>query len=55
VLYVIKDDAAAPVDFGDDIDTPFTFYRFALSKEELWSIGSKDVVSFDGQRWTRID
>jgi hypothetical protein len=56
LLYVLKDGVLAPVDYGnDDIDIPFSFYRFAASEKELWTIGSKDVMRFDGVTWSRID
>jgi hypothetical protein len=54
VLYALKDGKLAPVDFGE-ADIPFTFYRFALSQDSLISIGSKDVMRFDGTVWSRID
>ncbi|HVO48906.1 MAG TPA: hypothetical protein VMT29_21495, partial [Steroidobacteraceae bacterium] len=54
VLYALKDDELAAVDYGD-ADIPFSFYRFIVSESELITIGSKDVMRFDGQAWTRID
>ena len=54
VLYALKDGNVAPVDFGDT-DIPFSFYRFVVSEDSLVTIGSKDVMRFDGTTWTRID
>jgi hypothetical protein len=55
LLYFIDGDALVPVDFGDDIDIPFSFYRFLLLSDRLITIGAKDVMSFDGKTWSRID
>ncbi len=54
VLYVLRDGQMAPVDYGDD-DIPFSFYRFSVSPAELWTIGSKDAMRFDGTTWSRLD
>ncbi len=54
VLYALKDGEIAPVDFGP-VPIPFSFYRFAVSEDSLITIGSKDVMRFDGQSWSRID
>jgi hypothetical protein len=54
VLYALKDGKIAPVDFGD-ADIPFSFYRFIVTETSLITIGTKDVMRFDGTSWTRID
>ena len=54
VLYALKDGELAPVDFGET-NIPFSFYRFAASDEYLLTIGSKDVMRFDGNTWSRVD
>jgi hypothetical protein len=40
------------VDFGKD--SPKTSYQLSAAPDVLWSIGRKDVVSFDGKKWTRV-
>jgi hypothetical protein len=54
VLYELKGKKLTPVDFGDT-EIPFSFYRFAQSATEMWTIGTKDVMRFDGEEWSRID
>jgi hypothetical protein len=54
VLYALKNGQIAPVDFGP-VSIPFSFHRFALSDDKLISIGAKDVMSFDGKNWSRVD
>jgi hypothetical protein len=36
-------------------DQAKTCYDLVVDQGVLWSIGAKDVLSFDGQAWTRID
>lgn len=36
-------------------DKPATCLRLTAADGVMWSIGAKDVLSFDGQTWTRID
>ncbi len=36
-------------------DKPKTCLRLSTADGVLWSIGAKDVLSFDGKTWTRID
>lgn len=53
-LYTYDDEnGLVAVDFG--MDTPSSCYRFSSAEGVLWSIGSDDVFSFDGQKWTRVD
>lgn len=52
-LFVLKDDKLELVDLGNDF--PSTFYHLSSNNGVLWSIGRKDVMSYDGNTWTRID
>jgi hypothetical protein len=36
-------------------DQPETCYHLSAHDGVLWSIGRKDIMSFDGKRWTRIE
>jgi hypothetical protein len=54
VLYVLRNGEMAPADYGDE-DIPFSFYRFTATPDVLWTIGSKDVMRFDGATWSRVD
>jgi hypothetical protein len=54
VLYQYRDDTTEPVDFGET-EIPFTFYKFIVSDDQLITVGSKDVMRFDGTTWSRID
>jgi hypothetical protein len=53
MVYVLDGTTLTPVDFGD-VEVG-TFYHLTASKDRLWSIGPKDILSFDGQAWTRVD
>ncbi|UHD16108.1 hypothetical protein [Thiocapsa bogorovii] len=52
-LYTLIGNRLVEVDFGD-IPTP-TCFSLTTVEGVLWSIGRDDVVSFDGNRWTRYD
>jgi hypothetical protein len=39
--------------FGND--KPETAYHLSSVDEVMWSIGSKDIMAFDGKRWKRIE
>jgi hypothetical protein len=52
-VFTLKKGALTPVRFGED--TPLTAYHLAVGDGLLWSIGAKDVLSFDGKKWIRID
>jgi hypothetical protein len=53
VFTLEKGDELERVRFGED--TPLTAYHLSTGDGLLWSIGAKDVMSFDGKAWTRID
>ena len=53
LLHLGTDGKLVPVDFGEDL--PATVYHLATGDGILLSIGAKDVMSFDGITWTRID
>jgi hypothetical protein len=52
-LFRLEDDELVPVTFGKD--APESFYTLSAADGVLWSIGAKDVMAFDGKKWTRID
>lgn len=54
VLYAMKDGVTEQVDFGEE-DIPLSFHRFARAAGQLQTIGSKDVMRFDGSNWSRVD
>lgn len=53
-LYTFDDSSGlVAVEFGSD--SPSSCYRLTSAEGVLWSIGSDDVFSFDGQHWVRVD
>ena len=53
-VFVLGDDGQlASVDMGND--RAKTCYDLITGPGVMWSIGAKDVMSFDGQQWARID
>jgi len=52
-VYQLKDDDFALVDMGDD--QAASYFHLVSAGDELWSIGAKDVMVFDGQNWRRFD
>jgi hypothetical protein len=52
-LYTLGKSGLQTVNLGKD--RPKTCYDLVTGAGMLWSVGAKDVVSFDGRRWTRID
>lgn len=53
MLFAFRDGELSPVDFGPD--NPSTYGRLTEADGTLWSVGSADVFSFDGNQWTRTD
>jgi hypothetical protein len=51
-VYRLHEDKLERVDFGADV--PKSTYRLSAAKDVLWSIGRRDVMSFDGKRWARV-
>ncbi len=51
-IFRLNNNRLEVVDFGDD--TPKTCYHLSAAKDVMWSIGGKDVMSFNGIDWTRI-
>jgi len=51
-VYRLNGDALEEVDFGKN--APKTCYHLSAAEGVLWSIGEKDVMSFDGADWQRI-
>jgi hypothetical protein len=51
-VYELSNESIELVDFGNE--KPKTFYHLSAGKGVMWSIGEKDIVSFDGEKWTRI-
>lgn len=51
-LYSVQGDDLVPVDFGQD--APSSCYHLSVATDVMWSIGSRDVMAFDGKHWVRI-
>lgn len=52
-LYRLRDGHLIQVDFGED--QPTNCFHLSAADGVLWSIAAKDVFSFDGNHWQRID
>jgi hypothetical protein len=52
-LFAYEEGDLLPIIF--ESDTPGTFGKLTQAQGVLWSIGTSDVLSFDGTTWTRID
>jgi hypothetical protein len=52
-LFRLEGDDLERVHFGDEL--PDTCYHLSSADGVLWSVGAKDVMSFDGTTWSRID
>jgi len=52
-VFRLKDNRLERVDFG--ADRPSSCFALSAADGVLWSIGAKDVMSFDGRQWARID
>lgn len=52
-VFVLEGKRLRPMNFGKH--EPKTCGRLTSGAGMLWSIGAKDVLSFDGKKWSRID
>lgn len=52
-VYVLEDDRLLFMNMGKD--QPETCFHLSTADGVLWSIGARDIMSFDGSTWTRID
>ena len=52
-IYTLENDALVEVEMGED--QPGTCFHLSHNDDVLWSIGSSDIMSFDGTVWSRID
>ncbi|PXW82682.1 hypothetical protein C8R34_13033 [Nitrosomonas sp. Nm84] len=51
-VYRLEGQRLVKVDFGND--TPKTCYQLSTADGVMWSNGEDDIMSFDGNVWTRI-
>ena len=51
-VYRLDGDTLVPVDFGED--KPASCYQLSKAEGVMWSNGEYDIMSFDGETWTRI-
>jgi hypothetical protein len=47
------DDSIAVAEMGNDPAT--SCYKLSVAEGVMWSVGAKDIMSFDGKKWERID
>jgi hypothetical protein len=52
-VFSLTDNGLVPIDFGTD--APGSCRYLDAGDEVMWSIGAKDIFSYDGNIWTRID
>jgi hypothetical protein len=53
-LYILqKGRDLVPVNFGKKL-SPKTFMHLSVRDGVLWSIGNRDIVSFDGKSWAKV-
>ena len=50
-----KKDGVQPVNYNGIKDYPSSCYHLTSAEGVMWSIGSQDILSFDGKKWTRIE
>ncbi|WP_200957304.1 hypothetical protein [Lysobacter sp. Root690] len=50
-LYALYGDALVPVEFG--ADAPESCYKLTDAEDVLWSVGQRNLFSFDGAVWSR--
>jgi hypothetical protein len=53
LVYALVNGSLQQVDFG--AEAPRTCFQLSAADGVLWSIGAKDVMSYDGSTWARID
>jgi len=51
-LFTLEGDTLQPVQFDDD--APSTFGHLDARDGILWTVGSDDILQFDGHEWERI-
>ncbi len=51
-VYALEKGKLLQVDFGEDI--PATCYQLSEGDGSLYSIGAKDIMIFDGNKWERV-
>src|SRR5262249_35020817 len=58
ILFELQNGKLEPVPFPDydslQGGIPMSFFKLAVCEASLWSIGEKDVITFDGREWTRV-
>jgi hypothetical protein len=58
ILFEWQNGELEPVPFPDydslQGGIPMSFFKLAVCEDCLWSIGEKDVITFDGREWTRV-
>jgi hypothetical protein len=52
-VFTLEGTRLEPVDMGEDY--PETTYQLSAYQNTLISIGEKDILTFNGEHWTRID
>ncbi len=51
-VYWLDNSTLVSVNFGED--KPATCYQLSKAEGVMWSNGEHDIMSFDGEKWTRI-
>lgn len=51
-VFVLRENELEPVDFGDV--EPESFYGLSNADGLLWSVGEKEILSYDGTEWTKV-
>ncbi|MET0067808.1 MAG: hypothetical protein ABW076_15795 [Candidatus Thiodiazotropha sp.] len=51
-LAVVEGDEIVPLDVG--LDRAITTHKLSAREGLLWSVGEKDILMFDGQRWQEV-
>lgn len=50
-----KESGYGVMEMGTEDDPVNTAYRLSARDGVMWSLGAKDVMSYDGKKWTRIE